>query len=204
MARKTDPDTSEIRKNQILDAATSVFARFGFEHARMDDIVQASGLSKGTLYWYFKSKEEIITGILHRLFVTDIEQLRDLLAVEGTVSQRLLLLTRYRITGLKHVVHLIPILIEFYAVTVREDRIRQFISEYFRNFRGLLVDLIQQGIDAGEFRPVSAIETAVTISTIYEGLMVHWLIDPAVVDWDIIGEGAMQLLLEGIKVQPSR
>lgn len=199
MARKTDPDASEIRKNQILDAATSVFARLGFEHARMDDIVQASGLSKGALYWYFKSKEEIITGILHRLFVTDIEQLRGLLAIEETVSQRLLLLTRYRITGLKHVAHLIPILIEFYAITVREDKVRHFISAYFRDFRILMVDLIQQGIDTGEFRPVNAIETAVTISAIYEGLMLHWLIDPTVVDWDIISEGAVQLLLQGIK-----
>src|SRR5579884_4018953 len=171
MARKTDPDISEIRKNQILDAATSVFARLGFEHARMDDIVEAAGLSKGTLYWYFKSKEEIITAILHRLFVTDIEQLRGLLDVEATVSQRLLLLTHYRITGLKHIAHLIPILIEFYAITGREDRVRHFISADFRDFRTLLVDLIQQGIDTGEFRPVSTIETAVTISAIYEGLM---------------------------------
>src|SRR5258708_37028686 len=114
MARRSDPDASELRRNQILDAAMPVFARLGFEHARMDDIVQASGLSKGTLYWYFKSKEEIITDILHRLFVTDIEQLHDLLDVEGTVSERLILLTRYRISGLKHVSHLIPILVEFY------------------------------------------------------------------------------------------
>ena len=202
MARKTDPDASDIRKNQILDAATSVFAQQGFEHARMDDIVQVSGLSKGTLYWYFKSKEEIITAILHRLFVIDIEQLRGLLDVEGTVSERLLSLTHYRIAGLKHVAHLIPILVEFYAVTVREDWVRLFISEYFRDFRGLLIDLIQQGIDRGEFRPVSAIETAVTISAIYEGLMVHWLIDPEVVDWDIIGEGSVKLLLEGIIARP--
>ncbi len=202
MARPTDPDASEIRKNQILDAATSVFARLGFEHARMDDIVQASGLSKGALYWYFKSKEEIITGILHRLFKTDIEQLRGLLDVEGTVSERLLMLTRYRIAGLKHVSHLIPIFVEFYAVTVREDWVRHFIAEYFENFRGLLIDLIQQGIDRGEFRPVSPTETAVTISAIYEGLMVHWLVDPEVVQWDIVGEGSVRLLLEGIKAQP--
>jgi len=62
MARRTDPDAGEVRRNQILDAATAVFARLGFERARMDDIVEASGLSKGALYWYFNSKEEIITA----------------------------------------------------------------------------------------------------------------------------------------------
>lgn len=201
MSRRPNPDASEIRKNQILDAATAVFARLGFEHARMDDIVAESGLSKGTLYWYFKSKEEIITAILHRLFTTDIEQFQGLLEVDATVSERLLMLTRYRIAGLEHVSHLIPILVEFYAVTVREDWVRQFIAEYFGNFRTLLVDLIQQGIDSGEFRPVNTIETAVTISAIYEGLMLHWLVDPQVVQWDIVGEGSVRLLLEGIKAR---
>ena len=66
-------DVSAERKNQILDAAMVVFARSGFHEARMDDIVQESGLSKGTLYWYFKSKEEIITAISERLFATDIK-----------------------------------------------------------------------------------------------------------------------------------
>ncbi|HET7081061.1 MAG TPA: helix-turn-helix domain-containing protein, partial [Chloroflexia bacterium] len=53
------PDVSEERKNQILDAAAAVFSRLGFHEARMDDIVRESGLSKGTLYWYFTSKDAI-------------------------------------------------------------------------------------------------------------------------------------------------
>ncbi len=202
MARRSDPDASELRRNQILDAAMPVFARLGFEHARMDDIVEASGLSKGALYWYFKSKEEIITGILRRLFTTDIEQLRDLLESEGTVSERLLLLTRFRVAGLKRLADLLPILVEFYAVMVRQNWVREFIGQYFGSFRELLVDLIQQGIDRGEFRPVSTFETAVTLSAIYEGLTIHWLINPKVVEWDIIGEGSVRLLLEGLQARP--
>jgi TetR/AcrR family fatty acid metabolism transcriptional regulator len=202
MARRSDPSASELRRNQILDAAMPVFARLGFEHARMDDIVEASGLSKGALYWYFKSKEEIITGILRRLFTTDIEQLRDLLESEGTVSERLLLLTRFRVAGLKRLADLLPILVEFYAVMVRQNWVREFISQYFESFRELLVDLIQQGIDRGEFRPVSTFETAVTLSAIYEGLTIHWLINPEVVEWDIIGEGSVRLLLEGLQARP--
>src|SRR5258708_32351863 len=149
MARRSDPDASELRRNQILDAAMPVFARLGFEHARMDDIVEASGLSKGALYWYFKSKEEIITGILRRLFTTDIEQLRGLLESEGTVSERLLLLTRFRVAGLKRLADLLPLLVESYAMTVRAGRVREFISGSFGSFRELLVDLIKHGIDTG-------------------------------------------------------
>lgn len=61
-------DVSEERRSQILDAAVAVFARLGFHQARMDDIVQEAGLSKGALYWYFKSKDEIVMAILSSLF----------------------------------------------------------------------------------------------------------------------------------------
>src|SRR5256885_14530326 len=99
MARR--PDSSEIRRNQILDAATKVFVRQGFQHARMDDIVEESGLSKGTLYWYFKSKEDIINAILHRLFAGDLEHLENLMQAVGTASERMVQLTNYRVIGLK-------------------------------------------------------------------------------------------------------
>ncbi len=95
MARR--PDTSEIRRNQILDAATTVFVRQGFQHARMDDIVEESGLSKGTLYWYFKSKEDIINAILRRLFTGDLENLESLVQAEGTSSERMIQLTNNRV-----------------------------------------------------------------------------------------------------------
>ncbi len=61
-------DVSEERKEQILDAATEVFAQKGFDKARMDDIVEETGLSKGALYWYFKSKDDIIFAIMDRIF----------------------------------------------------------------------------------------------------------------------------------------
>src|SRR5947209_20539247 len=99
MARR--PDSSEIRRNQILDAATKVFVRQGFQHARMDDIVEESGLSKGTLYWYFKSKEDIINAILRRLFTGDLENVESLLQAEGTASERMVQLTNDRVIGVK-------------------------------------------------------------------------------------------------------
>ena len=57
-------DVSEERKEQILDAAAEVFSRKGFDKARMDDIVEKTGLSKGALYWYFKSKDEIFEALV--------------------------------------------------------------------------------------------------------------------------------------------
>ncbi len=48
------PDVSEERKQQILEAAIAVFARLGFRSARMDDIAEQAGLSKGGCAGYFE------------------------------------------------------------------------------------------------------------------------------------------------------
>ncbi len=196
------PDTSEIRKNQILDAATKVFVRQGFQHARMDDIVEESGLSKGTLYWYFKSKEDIINAILHRLFTGDIEHLESLLQAGGTASERLMQLTGDRVRGLQRMSSLVPIIFEFYAVAVHQQWVKQFINEYFQHFRTLLEELIQQGIDSGEFHQVNARNTAISFASLYDGLTLHWMIDPQSVQWEVLSENAVPLLLEGLKARP--
>ena len=192
-------DVSAERKNQILDAAMVVFARSGFHEARMDDIVQESGLSKGTLYWYFKSKEEIITAISQRLFATDIEAVESLLKAEGTVSERLQQLMRDRVQGLQEMSDVVAILFEFYAAALHQDGVRQFIQTYFANFYDLLVALIQQGIERGEFRPVNALAAATALDAVFEGLIVRWLIDPGAVQWASLGEAAIRFMLDGLK-----
>src|SRR6202041_173410 len=50
---------SEFRCDEILDAARKIFAKKGFADATMDEIAAASGLAKGTLYLYFKSKRAV-------------------------------------------------------------------------------------------------------------------------------------------------
>jgi AcrR family transcriptional regulator len=192
-------DVSGARKNQILDAAMAVFARLGFHEARMDDIVLASGLSKGTLYWYFKSKEDIIIAISQRLFSTDIEQLEGMLESGGTVGERLLKLMSSRAQGLQEMSSVITILFEFYAAALHQEEVRQVIQDYFRGFHALLVALIQQGIDRGEFRPTNAVEAATALDSLFEGLVVRWLIDPQAVQWDTQIESTVRLFLDGLR-----
>ncbi|WP_290054686.1 TetR/AcrR family transcriptional regulator [Amycolatopsis solani] len=53
----------DARRRQILDAARARFATHGFAHTSMTDLVEASGLSVGAIYRYFKGKDEIVTAI---------------------------------------------------------------------------------------------------------------------------------------------
>ena len=64
--RTKDEVVSEFRRGEILQAAHAVFARKGFSDATVGDIAEAAGVGKGTVYLYFKSKEEIYWAALNR------------------------------------------------------------------------------------------------------------------------------------------
>ena len=71
MAQKTPQPTkdevvSAYRRDQILTAAHAVFASRGFRQATVGDIADAAGIAKGTLYLYFKSKDDIYWAAMNR------------------------------------------------------------------------------------------------------------------------------------------
>lgn len=58
---------AEERKEEILDAAERLFATKGFDNTSTGDILDAVGIARGTLYYHFKSKEEILDGVIERM-----------------------------------------------------------------------------------------------------------------------------------------
>ena len=56
---------AEERKNEILDVAERLFGTKGFDNTSTNDILNEIGIARGTLYYHFKSKEEIINADLH-------------------------------------------------------------------------------------------------------------------------------------------
>ncbi len=57
----------EVRKNEILDIAEELFAIKGFDGTSTNEILEKAGIARGTLYYHFKSKEEILDGVINRL-----------------------------------------------------------------------------------------------------------------------------------------
>ena len=70
------------RKNQILDTALRLFAHNGFHNTSIDQIAQEAGISKGLVYNYFKSKEELLQVVFQKSF-SDFDQLVDLTSVDN-------------------------------------------------------------------------------------------------------------------------
>jgi AcrR family transcriptional regulator len=66
------------RKNEILDAAENLFVAKGYEHTTINDILKATNIARGTFYYHFKSKEQVLDGIIKRRGDVGIQAAKDI------------------------------------------------------------------------------------------------------------------------------
>src|SRR5690625_7817132 len=64
----------ELKEREILNAAEEVFSQYGYENTKMDDIAAKLGISKGLVYFYFNSKENLYMALTYRAMQTLNEQ----------------------------------------------------------------------------------------------------------------------------------
>lgn len=189
-------ELSEDRRNEILDAALEVFGELGLQEASVDDVVERSGLSKGTLYWYFKSKDRLIGALMKRFFAQELGKVRKLQQGPGSVRDRLLRYSR----EVESVVKLMPraLSLEFYAVAVRQKAVRKFMGELYVRYCGELAGLIREGIERGEFRKVDTGQSAAAITGLCEGLILLWALEPKAFPFEKFFEASLRTLLDGM------
>ncbi|HEY8325155.1 MAG TPA: TetR/AcrR family transcriptional regulator [Ktedonobacterales bacterium] len=197
------PDVSEERRAQILDAALEVFARQGFHEARMDDIAQASGLSKGALYLYYKSKDALIGALLTSIFNI---AMRSSLAAEhddGPIRERLMQVTERFAVEIDRFSRAMPVMLEFYAIAARDRTVRKYMGEVFDEYAALVAHLLAQGIERGEFRGGDPHDLAVGLIAIWEGMALLWAMSPERIQWREQATLAVKTFLDGLAAPPS-
>jgi AcrR family transcriptional regulator len=161
----------------IKAAALKLFSEKGFYSASTRDIVQAAGVAKGTLYWYWKSKEEIAFSLVADMlneFLKPIERARD---EQGLVTQRFERMSRSVAELYYRETDSLRLLWKFRAdrhYIFSQDYIEKVTSYYVR-IRQALQGLIEQGVRSGELRKVDAKQMAFILLGIAEGLEVEWL-----------------------------
>jgi len=193
------PDVSDERKTQILNAAELVFTKKGLDSARMDDIAEETGLSKGTLYLYFKSKDVLIIAILERFFQGVFKLLSDRKNNQISATEAINQFTEEAIRDYKRMLRLMPVAYEFLALAFRNKTVQKALSQYFKHFMDMLVPIIKRGIDSGEFRNVDPSETAIALGAIYEGTILLWVYDKNLINIDHHIHSSVQILLDGIR-----
>lgn len=193
------PDVTEERTHQILNAAEDVFTQKGFDDARMDDIARETGLSKGTLYLYFKSKDDLIIAILDRIFQREFKAIENLELARLSATDTVLEFVDLAIKDMKIMQRLLPITFEFMGLAFRNKFVQQAFKNYFNRYLGFLIPVIRKGIDSGEFRPLDAQDVAIAMGSIMEGTILLWVYDRSLVDLERHIRSGMKLLLDGVK-----
>ncbi len=194
----TKKEIEETRRRQILDAAEKVFSERGIDKARMDDIVDEAGLSKGALYWYFKSKDALIRALLDRVFISDLREAEALIEMEGSSSERLRKFIGYAVAEYQRFEKLMPLAYEFVALAARSKAVRQTVVGYFERYTSILAEIIQQGVNSGEFQSCDPEMVATSLIAMYEGIAMLWFIEPKLVDWEVMAQEPIELLLSGL------
>ena len=191
--------TEHESKTHILNTALTVFAEKGFAKASMNDIVRSSGLSKGGVYWHFKSKDELIAAIFDQFFVEQLALLDVMLAGEGTAVAKLTQLASMTGQSVAAMASQFPTPLEFYALASREAGLATTLQTHFQSYETKITTLVDQGIAHSEFRSVDSQATAKTIIALFEGMLLIWAIAPEMMNLETQVETAVQLLLQGLQ-----
>jgi AcrR family transcriptional regulator len=153
----------DSRPEEILGAALAVFAEKGFAAARMDDIATRAGVTKGTIYLYFHSKEDVFEALLQQTVGSKIADLGAMLKnFDGTSAQLLTLMLRNigQFISTSDLAVLPKIVIA--EAGNFPELARFYRQEIIERGFGLLSGIIKSGIARGEFKQIS-IEHAVRL-----------------------------------------
>lgn len=141
-----------VKREQILDGARSVFMRMGFDAASMNDVTREAGVSKGTIYVYFDSKEELFGALIEREKGRFTEFLRDILAESSDVRDGL---HRFGIAFARHIIKsdMIPAMRILLGVVDRMPGLcKRFFASAPANARTVLRTYIEQQVEAGALK----------------------------------------------------
>jgi TetR/AcrR family fatty acid metabolism transcriptional regulator len=141
-----DPD----KPQQIIDAAVRVFARSGFYNSRVSDIAREAGIASGTIYLYFKTKDEILVTLFREKMAAFVTALRTEIAREQDPEAKIRRLVRRHF----EVLEASPDMAEVVQVELRQGQkffrgaSAHEISAYFE----LIGSILQEGVAGGVFR----------------------------------------------------
>jgi AcrR family transcriptional regulator len=185
------------RRQQILSAALTVFGQKGFHSSNVSDVAAQAGVSQGTIYWYFESKDELLQALLVSL-VDDIGKMAiGALEHYSTASDKLRALAE-SLVGLADMVEgLFPLFLEYWASSSRREEASQLWTELLVQYKDVIVDVVEEGVESGEFRPVDADSLVWALMAAYDGLAVYVMLVPEL-DLPRISNTITETLLAGL------
>lgn len=182
----------------LLDAAAQVFATHGYVGASVDRIAQRAGLSKGTFYWHFASKEELFLALVEERIDLPARELMEVTRTAPadtptapTVSRGLAAL----FTGRRE---LLVLLQEYWAAAVRDPAIRRRYRRRQRDLVSILAEALSARHDETRVPLTTPAERLATaFVALAQGLALEAAVNPDAVDASLYGE-ILSLVYDGL------
>ena len=195
----------EAKRLALIDAALAVFSRVGFAAAKIDDVADEAGVSKGTVYLYFESKEKLFEGMVKSKMMPMLDHVEEVMAQSTqTATERLrahmtFFYTKILDSDRRQIMRLImsegpnfPHLAEFYHANV------------LSRGQSMINDILQQGVNNGEFREMNGhgLMQNVVAGALVAGIwkLVFDRFQP--IDLDAYLETHVDLILNGLRTAP--
>ena len=188
----------QARRNQILDAALTVFAKKGFTRATTKEIARTAGVSEGTIYNYFDSKADLLIGIMTRL--AELEHLDEELAsaLQGDARDFLIAIFRHRMGLIQQNGEMIQAVMP--EMLVNPALRERFYQQFVLRIATLLERYIQTRVELGHIRPVDAALTARAIQSMFVGMLVLRILgdEPLISGWDDVPGLLAMMIFDGL------
>jgi len=187
-----------LKKDLIADAALSCFLYSGYSGTSMNEIVQASGISKGGIYWHFKSKDEIFLYIINKRFGEWDRELRTRLKADGSAKEEL---SKFVEFFLEIIVAPVLALIHEFLLHIKDKEMLSRVYDCNNNSckNHIINNIIQDGITRGEFKNIDPETAANVFIGIFEGISMQWFTqhnDKKILERT--AKTALDIFLEGI------
>ncbi len=135
---------------RILDAAVGVFARKGYFAARVSDIAKRAGVADGTIYLYFRNKEDILVRLFDEVMSEHVEEAREAVRALPSAPERLLAIAERHLTVLGENRDLAAV----FQVELRQSTrfMERFTASWLRDYFALLDEVMEEGQRDGSLR----------------------------------------------------
>lgn len=143
------PRTADKRK-RILQAAVGVFARKGYFAARVSEIAKKAGVADGTIYLYFRNKEDILVSLFDDLMSEHVQAVKEALPKVPDAESRLLLVAEHHLRALGENRDLAVV----FQVELRQSTkfMERFTASWLQDYFAVLGEIIALGQAKGEIR----------------------------------------------------
>jgi len=191
-------DRSKETRNHILEAATHLFSKMGYDATGVAEICQAAGVSKGAFYHHFPTKQAVFMELLNS-YLNSIETGFNQMRQEKQDVPQVIIQMAALVGSLFQSADLhLPIFLEFWTQANHDPHIWETAIAPYRRYQSYFAEMVQEGIDQGSLQPVDAQLAGRVLVSLAMGMLMQSLFDPQITDWQSEARQTMELMLKGL------